>query len=517
MKVTLISPYESISSYGMRSLSAVLKRAGFETQMILLPRETEGFRWEGFLYAYPEAVLDQVTDLASDSDLIGITLMSNYFDSAVQITQRLRRATAAPIVWGGIHATVRPEECLEHADLVCVGEGEDALLELMQHLAKGEGPIGVRNIWYKQDGEIVRTPLRPLSVDLDAYPYPDYDLDAEFVLHEGYIQPMTPDLLLYYLSWPYTSDSEPMYSTMMSRGCTYSCTYCCNNALRRVYHQEWRVRRRSVPNFIGELQQIIARFPGIRWIKIEDDVFLGNIQILREFAELYKSTIGLPLFVTGFQPSMVDEERMSILVDAGMRRVRVGIQTGSIRAMREVYRRPTTAAQLARTFDVLHRFSDRMDPPMYDLILDNPWETKEEELDTLRMLLNVPKPYHLVLYSLTFFPGTELYECARQEGILDNDLDQIYRKFYMTERRTYNNGLVRLFQSQRAPRWLMAFLLHDAMIRLDWVWLPYLLNQLFFGWGLIQAGWRALLRRDWGAFKRAFRVRLCRRLARQVK
>ena len=193
---------------------------------------------------------------------------------------------------------------------------------------------------------------------------------------------MTPDLLLYYLSWPYTSDSEPMYSTMMSRGCTYSCTYCCNNALRRVYHQEWRVRRRSVPNFIGELQQIVARFPGIRWIKIEDDVFLGHTQMLREFADLYKPTIGLPLFVTGFQPSMVDEERVSILVDAGMRRARVGIQTGSIRAMREVYRRPTTAVQLARTFDVLHRFSDRMDPPMYDLILDNPWETKEEELDT---------------------------------------------------------------------------------------------------------------------------------------
>jgi anaerobic magnesium-protoporphyrin IX monomethyl ester cyclase len=119
MKVTLISVYESIISYGMRSLSAVLKEAGFAAQMIFLPRETEGFRWEGFRQVYPGTVLDQVADVAGDSDLIGITLMTNYFDNAVQITQHLHLSTKAPIIWGGIHPTLRPEECLQYADLVC--------------------------------------------------------------------------------------------------------------------------------------------------------------------------------------------------------------------------------------------------------------------------------------------------------------------------------------------------------------------------------------------------------------
>jgi anaerobic magnesium-protoporphyrin IX monomethyl ester cyclase len=202
-RVTFISVYESVATYSIRVLSALLKMAGVETQLIFMPRETEGFRWDGFRYAYSEAVLDQMAELTGDSDLVGITLMTNYFDNAVQITRHLHCRISAPIVWGGTHPTICPEECLEYADLVCIGEGEEALCELVQKLAGGEGYAGVDNMWYKRDGEVVRMSLRPLLLDLDAYPYPDYDLNAEFVLHQGRIRPMTQELLLHYLSFPY--------------------------------------------------------------------------------------------------------------------------------------------------------------------------------------------------------------------------------------------------------------------------------------------------------------------------
>lgn len=507
-KVTLISVYESIISYGMRSLSASLKAAEFEAQMIFLPRETEGFRWKGFRYVYPEAVLDQIAELASDSELIGITLMTNYFDNAVQITRHLHRCTNAPIVWGGIHPTIRPEECLEYADLVCVGEGEDALCKLAQQLAEGKGYTDVDNMWYKRDSTIVRTPLRPLPLDLDIYPYPDYDLDAEFVLHQGRIQPMTPELLLHYLRFPYTNDSVPTYVTMMSRGCSYKCTYCCNNALRNTYHGQWQVRRRSVSNFIGELRQVTTRFPGIQCIKIEDDNFIDDVETLREFRDTYTQTLDIPLFITGFQPPMVDQERVSLLVDAGMNRVRMGIQTGSMRVMHQIYRRPVRREHMIHAFQVLQAFTDRIEPPMYDLIVDNPWETEEDQLETLHMLLDIPKPYHLILFSLTFYPGTELYQRARQEGLLQDDLNQVYRKNYLESERTYINGLFKLFQSQYAPRWLMVLLLHNSIRRLNWVWLPYLLYSLFHAVKLLKASWQSLLRSDWDAFTRAFRLRV---------
>jgi anaerobic magnesium-protoporphyrin IX monomethyl ester cyclase len=507
MKVTLISVYENITAYGMRSLAAVLKSSGFETQMIFLPRETEGHRWEGFRYAYPGAVLEQIGDLAADSDLIGITLMSNYFDNAVQITEHLHHATNAPIVWGGIHPTIRPEECLEYADVVCVGEGEDALRELAQQMATNLGYEGIDNMWYKRNGEIIRTALRPLPHNLDQFPYPDYDLETEYVLHKGRIQPMTDALLLYYLTWPYGSEEEPMYATMMSRGCTCSCTYCCNNALRQTYLNRWHVRRRSVPNFVGELVEITTRFPGIKWIKIEDDVFLDDPEVTRQFAEAYKQALDLPLFIPGFQPWMVREDIVSVLVSAGMKRVRVGIQSGSVQVLHRVYHRPGTIEQIAQAAAVLHKFTDLIEPPWYDLIVDNPWETEQDQIKTLHVLLDLPKPYRLVLFSLTFYPGTELYERAVREGIITDDLNQIYRKNYLVSKQTYLNGLFRLFELRIAPRWLMSLLLQERAQRLNWVWLPYFLARCFRGILLIEAGWQSVVSGDLMAFVRAFRAR----------
>lgn len=506
MKVSLISPFESIVSYGIRCLSAILKEAGFETQMIFLPRETEGLPWEGFRYAYSPEILDQVAQLVDGSGLVGITLMTNYIDNAVQLTRYLRRATSAPIAWGGIHPTVRPDECLEYADVVCVGEGEEAIRELAQRLAAGEGYAGIANLWHKQDGALVRTPLRPLQFDLDVYPYPDYDPATSYVLYQGKIEQLTPARLIYYLSWPYTSDAVPTYTTMMSRGCTYACRYCCNNALRNIYHHQWRVRRRSVPNFIGELREITARFPEIRLIKIEDDNFMNDTAMLREFCAAYKREIGRPMFITGFQPPMVDEEKIAMLVDAGMRQVRMGIQTGSMRTMHEVYHRPTKREHILHAAAVLSKFSDRMVPPAYDMIVDNPWETEEDNLETLRLLLEMAGPFEIIMFSLTFYPGTELYERAKREGILQNEVEQVYRQHFLINRRSYTNGLLKLVQTQRAPRWLLKLLLGERLRRRNWVWLPYLLYSFYSALGYLQAGLRALFRGDWAAFRRAFRA-----------
>jgi anaerobic magnesium-protoporphyrin IX monomethyl ester cyclase len=215
------------------------------------------------------------------------------------------------------YTTVRPEECLEHADLVCVGEGEDALRELVVHMSTGDGYAEIPNIWYERDGAIVRTPLRPLASNLDAYPYPSYDLNTEHVLHQGRLQPMTKELLLYYLG-QICVPSVATYETFMSRGCHYRCAYCANNALARTYAGEWRVRRRSVPHVIGELKQMVARFPEIQYVQISDDLLLDDLEKIREFSSAYKQAIGIPFLIGGLHPAMVEKEKISLLADAGM-------------------------------------------------------------------------------------------------------------------------------------------------------------------------------------------------------
>ena len=114
MKVSLISPYPDITCFGLRTMSAHLKDHGHQTQLIFLP-DPQGDDLVMGKRHFNESVLAQTAALCADSDLIGLTLMTNHFEAAVEISAYLKSKSDRPIVWGGVHPTVRPEECLQHA------------------------------------------------------------------------------------------------------------------------------------------------------------------------------------------------------------------------------------------------------------------------------------------------------------------------------------------------------------------------------------------------------------------
>jgi radical SAM superfamily enzyme YgiQ (UPF0313 family) len=501
----------------MRILAASAKKAGHEVRMIFLSRASEGGRVTEFGELFDREVLASLAELTTDCGVIGLSVMTNYFTSAAQVTDFLKKTTAAPIMWGGIHATVRPEECLMHADYVCVGEGEEAFIEFVQRAELGQRLDDIQNIWSLQDGQVRRNLLGPLIQDLDQVPYPDYDLDDDWVLHGNRLVKMDEDLLMEYLAYPPNEFSKPTYMTMMSRGCTFRCTYCSSSVYHNTYAEHgcgvgtrWRLRRRSVPNFVEELVRICARYPQIGRIEIDDDAFIAKSSDVEVFCEQYTKALSVPLFVTGFQPAMVLEPNIDLLIKAGMERVRMGVQTGSPNTMSEVYHRPAKREQVIAAAQVLHKFRHRMDPPMYDIIVDNPWETDKDQLQTLDLLLQLPKPYHLNLFSLTLFPGTALYDRAKAEGILTDDHAQVYEKSIIAPRRTYMNGLFYLAK-YGAPRWLIRSLASKPLLRIKSLRLVYLFVALGRGGELARAATTAVRHGNWGVLK----IKL-RRAVRQV-
>ncbi len=146
--VVLISPYSGMSAVGLRLISACLRQAGWPTRLVFLPDLEEWLCLPApHRTGYPPALLDAVCELCADADLVGISVMTNFVLRARSLTQAVHERLGLPVVWGGIHPTVRPAECLEWADLVCVGEGEEATVELVSHLAQGVKATGVANIW----------------------------------------------------------------------------------------------------------------------------------------------------------------------------------------------------------------------------------------------------------------------------------------------------------------------------------------------------------------------------------
>ena len=184
MKVVLISPYSNIEATGLRILSACLKRLGFPTQMLFLPDLDEAMAHHHYdQRRINESIFQQVIELCDDAGMVGITVMTPSFGVARDITEALHSSLSVPVIWGGIHPTLRPEECLRYADLVCMGEGEQSIVEVAQFLERGQEVRGIPNLAYLDDaGGMCINPARPLESDLDQLPTPDYDYDDHYVL-----------------------------------------------------------------------------------------------------------------------------------------------------------------------------------------------------------------------------------------------------------------------------------------------------------------------------------------------
>lgn len=428
MRIALISVTAEFISIGLRNISSVLKREGIDVSIIFLGKDNNR------LLTGEETA--NLKNFLSGFDLIGLSLTTNYFDLSKSLTAQIKRDLDVPVVWGGIHPTVSPEECLDYADYVCIGEGETFMKLFADRIAKKADPLVLNNLGYKKNGRVTVNPLYPLIEDLDSLPVLDLDESNHFALEDGQVRCLkgNPN---------YERYVSNQYSIMTSRGCPNSCSYCCNDFFRRKYPGQKYLRKRGISRVIEELKEAKKRMPFIKEINFVDDFFLGgnSREEIRSFAESYKKEIGLPFDVLGFTPGQSKEEIIKLLIDAGMKGVRMGIQSGSDRILSLFNRKHLTTEKILESVKVFHKFSKRMSIG-YDFILDVPWQAEGDEQATFDLLLKLPRPFRIAFYSFTAFPGTSLFEKAEQEGILAR-----YRnKNYANIQNSYFNSLFYLFE-----------------------------------------------------------------------
>jgi len=404
------------------------------------------------VYLYPETVLEQVAEQCIGSLFVGISFMSNYYDRVTQLCRFLRQSLDMPVVLGGIHPTLVPEECAPFADYLCIGEGEEAIVELAMRLARGDDADEIKNIWPTKNATPVVGPLRPLIRNLDLLPFPDYDLLDDHVLCGDELIRMGPDLLQFFLQeGPVKTVTGTAYYIMLtSRGCKFNCTYCCNTALKKKYPNQRWLRYRSPENIVDEVVAIMGKMPFICSVFFCDDSFLDRgVSELDLFRDLYRKCAGLPFFCLG-TPFGITKEKMEILSDAGLRYIQMGIQTGSPRTTR-LYKRSISNERLLDITNVLHEFSDRTLPPRYDVIVDNPFETSKDVAKTVKLLSQIKRPYFIQYFCLTLLPATELLRLAKEEGLIGDMITEVYRKQLFNKRKTYLNCLLYLLNTPFPP------------------------------------------------------------------
>ncbi|MBU1627472.1 cobalamin-dependent protein [bacterium] len=471
MKITLFEiTCPDIRSFGIRCIGSYLRKHGFEVNLVFMPPGLEKIRpGIGEVHLFKEKILDELAELCSDSQLIGISFLTYYFDKASQLTRSFQEKLGIPVIWGGIHPTIKPEEGVDIAEYVCIGEGEEALLELCQKMDNNEDTSNVRNIWFKKDGEIVQNEIRPLVRNIDIIVDPDYEIEFHYFhdTKEGKIRKLDDALLKKIMSFGPLSVGQERYhyNTMMSRGCPYACAYCCNNYYRKMYGPENYLRWRSVNNFIGELENITIKFPFINAFNFFDDSFFSMPdKMMKEFCQIYKEKFNFP-FTSQSTPHGAAIKKLDQLINAGLRRVEVGIQTGSER-INKMYNRRFDSFEILEASRNINRFKKIILPPDYHLILDNPWETTEDILDTLNLVLKLPRPFFLKPSSLVLYPNTGIYHKAMNENMITKEITQIYRKAFGAHKPSYLNFLIILAGSGYFPRALIRILKNTFFIKI---------------------------------------------------
>ena len=439
MKILLISLQSDLDTIGIKylhyyllrhkHLSSLLYVRNFDPQNSTLLKEIRKFV------------------STTNPDLIGVSLMSTEYDAACELTQYLKHvAVLTPVVWGGIHPSIQPQECLAYADYVCVGEGEKALLEMANALSTNKDVSGIHNLCYVRHGKVTQNPLYPLIVDLNVLPSYDHIPVHSFVQEGGRILPLDEARFRKYARF-----AGKIYSAIATRGCPFHCSFCCNNVISRLYGNN-KVRRRSVSHLTEELTNAVKNNPRVEYINFHDDCFLCcSDEYLGEFCTVYKEKVGKP-FIIRTLPAYVSAERMAFLKDAGLSWISLGLQSGSDRVCKEIYQRNSLQADFLRAAKIIKNSGIAA---FYDVILDNPFEKEEDALETIKTLGLTPRPFFTQFLSLTLYPGTALYEKAQKE--FPGYLPEYCHKNYLKPRKTVINNLI-ILSTLISPKYMSLLL-----------------------------------------------------------
>lgn len=358
---------------GPMYISAVLKKAGHSVDL-LIPNNK-----------------DYLTEL-KDADIIAMSCMSSghnwYLDKAKEIKNKF---PLLPIVFGGPHPTFFPDIINNpNVDFVCVGEGEYAMLDLVNALQNKTDTEHIPNIYTKSN----RTEIRPL-VDINELPMPDRSIYYKY----DFLRKM------------------PTKKFITGRGCPYQCTFCFNATFQDMYRGKGKyVRRLSPRKAIDEIKFVRDNYLPLKTVRFSDDTFAMDKKWLKEFLVLYKQEINLP-FTYLLRAGELTDELARLTKEAGCISVWFGIESGNDIIRNNIMKKQVSRQQIIETAALLRKYKIKFGT--YNMI-GNPDETIENIFETIDLNIEIKTNYP----GCTIFqpyPKTKIFEYCHEKHYIPND------------------------------------------------------------------------------------------------
>jgi radical SAM superfamily enzyme YgiQ (UPF0313 family) len=396
MKILFIYPnlYAQVGfNYGVSFLSAVLRQDGHESALLNINEKL----------GYPLDMARIMGDIETvNPDLIAFSAVTNQFQYTRKIASEIRQRFSTPLLCGGIHVTMAPEEVMATGlfDAIFIGESEYAFRDYVRALAVGKDPSATPNTWQRKGSSIIKNPVSPFPA-LEKLPFKDYrifDFQKMIDAKNGWVGLMT------------------------SRGCPFRCTYCFNHQIIERYKTDLQagasqlnyIRHHPVQDVINEIVFLQEHYTHIRMYIFDDDLFTFDEEYVKEFCAAYRKVTTLP-FVANAHVQVFTPAVARCLKEAGCRIIKFGIESGSERIRNKIMNRVMTNETIQLAFATAHEAGLHTSAfVMFGL----PYETRDDIMETIQLLADIrPGRFRWAIFFP--FPNTAAYAMSRQGGFID--------------------------------------------------------------------------------------------------
>jgi len=354
---------------------------------------------------------------------VGVSVMSGItIINALQVSRMTKRLSRAPVIWGGPHPTILPNEVLKRpeVDFVIRGFAQFSLARLVQELLHGETNYdGIPGLCYKDDCNNV---IKPINC---AYEIVDFR-DLPYKLIEK-------DLEKYF-----EGTGERIFPIYSSAGCPYQCAFCIAPVWYRENKKKW------VPldqDCVVDHIELLKKKYGITFIYFyDDDSFVDPAHFMGIAQKILRRGIDIKLGFRGFRVNEIvklTDDDLTLLERAGVDTVHIGVESGSPR-MLKLMKKGITLEQTHKASRMLARHPYMT--PLYNILVGLPTETLDDLKETKKLILRLIEDNpRSIIWPCKFipYPGSELYTLALEHGFdpprniegwihLDQELDMSF-------------------------------------------------------------------------------------------
>lgn len=409
MKVLLINPpirewaKPNVLPLGLGYIASVLKGSGHEVEVL----DINAHRWNS------EEVEEKIKNTEFDVAGIGsIVTVYKYVKWLIRVLKKYHRGKK--IIVGGSVGTSIPFIILEktEADIVCIGEGEDTILELIDALQNGNQLSSVKGIYFKsEDGKINKNSARQTIKNLDAIPFPAWDIFPMDIYLKNPVGAPNRNKWI-----DGSSDNNNVLSMNLSatRGCPYKCIYCYHDFMGHGW------RHRSPPNIVKEMKILRDKY-GVEYFHFVDDEFCLKKEFVYDFCKNFKKEFNNN-FTWGCagRVNLMTEDLLATMADAGCVLIGYGIESGS-QQMLNIMKKGVAVERAKEVIRLTKKYLGWAD---CSFMIGTPGETRETIQETIDFCKELDLNPEVVFFS-TPYPGTELYRMALQRGKIKDEEEYI--------------------------------------------------------------------------------------------